>query len=92
MQKTIPTKETVRDFLIETLANEKQIEVSEANANDKLKDLGVDSFGFLEILFAIENEFNIKFPQEFSDIETLDDCLNVTYQLILDQNKDSSVA
>ncbi|HAF01783.1 MAG TPA: hypothetical protein DCO68_04415 [Methylophilaceae bacterium] len=87
MSPVLISKNDVKDFVINLLINEKEIDANILNPESKLKEIGIDSFGFLEIIFSIEHEFDIKFPQEFQDIVTLQDCLDITYNLIIDKNK-----
>jgi acyl carrier protein len=48
--------------------------------------LDVDSFGFLEIIFSIEHQYNINFPKNFEHIKTLQDVVDVTRDLVLAKN------
>lgn len=89
---TLITKETVSDFLIDTLKSEKDIELSPENTNDELTSLGLDSFGFLEIIFAIEHEYSINFPKQYDHIKTVQDVIDVTYDLASKPEGTSSVA
>ena len=39
----------------------------ELNATDRLADLGIDSFTAVEIIFALEEKFNIQIPYNAND-------------------------
>jgi acyl carrier protein len=85
-QQTI-TSEDVKNFLQNLLLEEKKIDLKGVDLNTNLKELNIDSFSFLEVIFSIEHHYNIFFPQNFEDIKTLQDVINVTYELIQQKNK-----
>ena len=81
------TSEDVKKFLLNLLLEEKKLDISALDLDSNLKDLNIDSFGFLEVVFSIEHHYNISFPQSFDNIETLQDVINVTYELIQQKSK-----
>jgi acyl carrier protein len=50
-------------------------------ADTLLEDIGVDSIGFAELLFDIEDGFNIKLPDEMVELTTLGDVVNYVDQV-----------
>ncbi|MGB2832039.1 MAG: acyl carrier protein [Methylotenera sp.] len=81
------TREDVTEFLLNVLAEEKKIDVSAIKLDDDLKNLDIDSFGFLEVIFSIEHQYNVPFPKNYEHIKTLQDVINVTYELIQQKSK-----
>lgn len=85
MKTVTSSKEEVKSFIFNVLTQEKQIDAAALNGETALKNLDIDSFGFLEVIFSIEHEYNISFPKEYSHILTLQDLVDVTHQLIADK-------
>jgi len=62
------TNETVAQTVRELIARKMSIDASKITGETRLtEDLGLDSFGGVEIMFEIEEAFNLKIPD--SDIE-----------------------
>lgn len=51
----------------------------------QLESLGVDSLSVIEFMFNIEDEFNIKLPDERVELKTVQDIANVVDRLIAQQ-------
>jgi acyl carrier protein len=75
-------KKEIEAFLINVLKNDKQIDVSAIDMSHLLSSLDIDSFGFLEIIFSIEHEYNVSFPKNYDNIKTMQNVIDVTYDLI----------
>ncbi len=54
--------EIVKNKTIEILANQSQLKTSEITMESTLDNLGIDSVGVVEVIFAIEEEFEITIP------------------------------
>jgi acyl carrier protein len=80
-------KDNVTDFLMHLLKTEKQIDTSQLSMDSQLADLDIDSFGFLEVIFSIEHEYNIAFPKNYEHLKTIQDVVDTTYNLILEKSK-----
>ena len=53
------------DKVKEMLANQLNVEVNKINENSKIiEDLGADSLDMIEMLMALEEEFNISVPDD----------------------------
>lgn len=52
----------VRDKVIEIIAEQAMLEPSDVTPDSTLEDLGIDSLGLVESIFAIEEEFDISIP------------------------------
>lgn len=84
--QTISLENEIKKFLVDLLIQENNIDVAKLKLDSHLKDLDIDSFGFLEIIFSIEHQYNISFPKNFDHIKTLQDVINVTHDLVLTKN------
>jgi acyl carrier protein len=53
---------SVKDKVIEIIAEQAVLETSDVSEDSTLADLGIDSLGLVESIFAIEEEFDISIP------------------------------
>jgi len=53
---------SVKDKVIEIIAEQAVLEPRDVSLNSTLEDLGIDSLGLVECIFAIEEEFDISIP------------------------------
>lgn len=86
VEQAVSLQNEIKDFLVDVLKQENKIDVTQLKLDSPLKDLDIDSFGFLEIIFNIEHQYNISFPKNFDHIKTLQDVINVTHDLVLAKN------
>jgi acyl carrier protein len=54
--------ESVKDKVIRIIAEQAVIEPSDVSMDQTLDDLGIDSLGLVEAIFAIEEAFDIQVP------------------------------
>lgn len=59
--------ETVADRVRAILAEQAVLDISEVTAEARLADLGIDSLGLVESIFAIEETFDISVPFNAND-------------------------
>lgn len=52
----------VKDRIVEIIAEQAVLETSDISMEQSLEDLGVDSMGLVEAIFAIEESFDISVP------------------------------
>ena len=52
----------VKDQVIQIIAEQAVLEPSDVSMDQSLEDLGVDSMGLVEAIFAIEESFDISVP------------------------------
>ena len=52
----------IRGKVIEIIADQAIVETSDVNDESTLEDLGIDSLGLVESIFAIEETFDIHVP------------------------------
>jgi acyl carrier protein len=83
--QTISLENEIKEYLVDLLIQENKIDAAQIKLDSLLKDLDIDSFGFLEIIFSIEHKYNISFPKNFEHIKTLQDVVNVTHELVLEK-------
>lgn len=60
-------RDTVRDKVISILAEQAVLEPGEVRMDATLADLGIDSLGLVEAVFAIEETFDIQVPFNAND-------------------------
>ncbi|SFK62182.1 acyl carrier protein [Shimia haliotis] len=53
---------SVQDKVIEIIAEQAVLETSDVTLESSLEDLGIDSLGLVESIFAIEEAFDISVP------------------------------
>lgn len=53
---------SVRDKVIEIIADQAMLDVADVTADSTLESLGIDSLGLVESIFAIEEEFDVSIP------------------------------
>ncbi len=58
---------TVKDRIVEIIAEQAVLEVSDVSMENTLEDLGIDSLGLVESIFAIEEAFDIQVPFNAND-------------------------
>ena len=59
--------ESVRDRVIQIIAEQAVLEVEDVRMDQTLEDLGIDSLGLVESIFAIEEAFDIQVPFNAND-------------------------
>ena len=52
----------VQQQIIEIIAEQAVLEVSDVSLDQSLQDLGIDSLGLVESIFSIEEKFDIEVP------------------------------
>lgn len=84
--------DTVEQKIVEIIAEQAVLEPSDVNLTDTLEDLGVDSLGLVECIFAIEESFDISIPfnanepdESDFDISSVQAVCNGVKKLIADQ-------
>jgi len=60
-------KVNVEQKVVEIIAEQAVLDVSDVNASSSLEDLGIDSLGLVESIFAIEEAFDIQVPLNAND-------------------------
>ncbi|MBZ0124105.1 MAG: acyl carrier protein [Roseovarius sp.] len=83
----------IRDRIIRIIAEQAVLDPSDVTMDSTLEDLGIDSLGLVESIFAIEEEFDISVPfnanapQESDfDISTVASIVDGINKLVADQS------
>ncbi len=63
---------TIKDRVIEIIAQQAMLDVADVREEATLADLGIDSLGLVESIFAIEEAFDISVPFNANDPEAGD--------------------
>ncbi len=63
---------SVKDKVIEIIAEQAVLEPSDVTMDSTLEDLGIDSLGLVESIFAIEEAFDISVPFNANEPEQSD--------------------
>jgi len=63
---------TIKDRVVEIIAEQAVLEPSDVTMDSTLEDLGIDSLGLVESIFAIEEEFDISVPFNANEPEKSD--------------------
>ncbi|MCR9109797.1 phosphopantetheine-binding protein [Marivita sp. XM-24bin2] len=63
---------SVQDKVIRIIAEQAMIEPSDVALTDTMQDLGIDSMGLVECIFALEEEFDIEVPFNANEPEKSD--------------------
>lgn len=64
--------DSVRDRVIAIIAEQAVLEVADVTPEATLEDLGIDSLGLVESIFAIEEAFDIQVPFNANEPERSD--------------------
>ncbi|MDR9395013.1 acyl carrier protein [Roseovarius sp. SYSU LYC5161] len=63
---------SIRDRVIEIIAEQAVLDASDVTLDSTLDDLGIDSLGLVESIFAIEEAFDISVPFNANEPEASD--------------------
>ena len=84
---------SVKDKVIEIIAEQAVLEPGDVTLDSTLEDLGIDSLGLVESIFAIEEEFDISIPfnaneptQSDFDISNVQSIIAGIDRLVSEQN------
>jgi acyl carrier protein len=67
---TTPTsQESIRDTVFGIVAKQAKLDITLLTPESTLKDLGVESLTAIEVLFEIEERFDIDFPDQSADLD-----------------------
>jgi acyl carrier protein len=69
---------TTLEFLRRIIARDFEVDPQLIQPDSRLDDLAIDSLGVIEIMFAVEEQFNITVPPEPPDARTPIDTLGRT--------------
>ena len=67
---TTPSDLSVRDTVLGIVARQAKLDPALVRPESTIKDLNIESLTAIEILFEIEEHYDIDFPDEATDINT----------------------
>jgi acyl carrier protein len=67
------------------MAEQFELEQDKLTPDAELESLGLDSLSVIEFMFNIEDEFNLKLPDERVELKTIQDIANVVDRLVAEQ-------
>ena len=67
---TTQTPESIRDTVFGIVAKQAKLDIALLKPESTLKDLGVESLTAIEVLFEIEERFDIDFPDQSADLDS----------------------
>ncbi len=78
----------VEQKIVEIVANQRRIDASKLSLSDRLEDIEIESIDLVEIIFAIEDEFDVDVPQDRDamKLDTLQDVVDGIKRLIDEKN------
>ena len=84
-------KNDISQELLELVAREGMVDVSDITPESRLEDLDIQSADFVMILMALEEEYGvyISVDNELTDVETVQDLLNLAQAKIEEGKKDA---
>ncbi len=84
-------KTNLSQDLLELVAREGMVDLSEIKPESRLEDLDIQSADFVMILMALEEEYGvyISVDNELSDVETVQDLLNLAQAKIEEHQKEA---
>ncbi|MBN3040070.1 MAG: acyl carrier protein [Candidatus Omnitrophica bacterium] len=83
--------EKIRKEVIETISNLTKIPKEAIDPAISFRDAGLDSFALVEVVFSLENYYDITFPQEgLLDIVTVNELVDFIEKLLAEKEKTES--
>ena len=84
-------KTDISQELLELVAREGMVDVSDVTPESRLEDLDIQSADFVMILMALEEEYGvyISVDNELSDVQTVQDLLSLAQAKIEEGKKDA---
>ena len=83
-------KEVSTAFVLDIINRSDKIEVSQEQLKDSLPELGMDSITFIQIVVALEEEFECEIPDEnllITEMDTVQKMLDVLQSIYANQGK-----
>ena len=70
----------------ELIAEGIDVPVGDLDPGRPLEELGIDSLGVIEVMFKLEDSFDIKMPDERVPIRTVQDIADLVDRLVLERD------
>ncbi|MBL7132119.1 MAG: acyl carrier protein [Candidatus Omnitrophica bacterium] len=81
-------RNSVKEAIVKILSNRLVIDLDKINEDSGLaNELGLDSFGTVEIMFEIEDKFGIEIPEkDLVEVKTVKDILDYIVRRLKEKN------
>ena len=73
---------TIQDTVVEILAEKALLKPGDVKLDFSISDLGLDSLGIVEIVFALEEQFNIEIDINFNSVNSSDFDISTVQEII----------
>ena len=73
---------TIQDTVIEILAEKALLKPGDVKLDFSISDLGLDSLGVVEIIFALEEQFDIEIDINFNNLNSNDFDISTVQEII----------
>ena len=73
---------TIQDTVVEILAEKALLKPGDVKLDFSISDLGLDSLGIVEIIFALEEQFNIEIDINFNNLNSSDFDISTVQEII----------
>ena len=86
------TDDQIKEKVFDIVAKEARLERDTLSLDTRLEDLNIESLDMVQILFGIEDTFDVYVPQDDDSfkLETMNDVVEGVKQLIAEKKKDSA--
>ncbi len=86
------TDEEIKEKIFDIVAKEARIDRESLSLDSKLEDLNIESLDMVQILFGIEDSFDVYVPQDDDSfkLETMADVVNGVKQLIAEKQTEGA--
>jgi acyl carrier protein len=73
---------TIQDTVVEILAEKALLKPGDVKLDFSISDLGLDSLGVVEIIFALEEQFDIEIDINFNNLNSNDFDISTVQEII----------
>ena len=73
---------TIQDTVVKILAEKALLKPGDVKLDFSISDLGLDSLGIVEIIFALEEQFNIEIDINFNSVNSSDFDISTVQEII----------
>jgi acyl carrier protein len=73
---------TIQDTVVEILAEKALLKPGDVKLDFSISDLGLDSLGIVEIIFALEEQFNVEIDINFNNVNSSDFDISTVQEII----------
>ncbi len=83
-------KEVSKEIVLEIINRSENVEISQEQLEDSLPELGMDSITFIQIVVALEEEFECEIPDEkllITEMDTVQKMLDVLQSIYDNQGE-----